>query len=409
MTIQSCDCLYTGSHIFTAQGGDQQIIYDGAIAVKDGKILWIGKQSDIPESCQTPGKAVYELDMGWITPGLIDCHTHLVYGGNRSDEFRRRMQGENYEEIARQGGGILATVTATREASEKTLLLSAARRLEMLINEGVTTIEIKSGYGLNLETEKKMLSVARALGDNFPVDVRTTFLAAHALPPEYKNDADAYIAHICEDMMPAVQEAGLLDAVDAFCENIGFSNSQVEKLFKRAKELNIPVKLHAEQLSNQHGAALAASFGALSADHLEYLDLAGVQAMAESGTVAVLLPGAYYFLRETKLPPLEQLREYKVPIAIATDCNPGSSPCNSLLLMLNMACTQFNMTPEEALMGVTRYAAQALGLENSHGQLKVGMQADLVHWSIDSPEDLAYNFGHNPCRLVVKKGQSINV
>ncbi|MCP4414238.1 MAG: imidazolonepropionase [Gammaproteobacteria bacterium] len=409
MTIQSCDFLYTGSHIFTAQGGDQQIIYDGAIAVKDGKIIWIGKQSDIPENCHTPGKALYELDTGWITPGLIDCHTHLVYGGNRSDEFRRRMQGESYEEIALQGGGILATVMATREASEKTLLLSAARRLEMLISEGVTTIEIKSGYGLNLETEKKMLSVARALGDNFPVDVHTTFLAAHALPPEYKNDTDGYIAHICEDMMPAVKEAGLLDAVDAFCENIGFSNSQVEILFKRAKDLNIPVKLHAEQLSNQQGAALAASFRALSADHLEYLDLAGVQAMAENGTVAVLLPGAYYFLRETKLPPLEQLREHKVPIAIATDCNPGSSPCNSLLLMLNMACTQFNMTPEEALMGVTRHAAQALGLENSHGQLKVGMQADLVHWSIDSPEDLAYNFGHNPCRLVVKKGQSINV
>jgi len=408
MTNKSCDCLYTGSHIFTAQGGDQQIIYDGAIAVKDGKIIWIGKQSDIPESCQTPDKAVYELDNGWITPGLIDCHTHLIYGGNRSDEFRKRMQGESYEEIARQGGGILSTVKATRDASTKTLLLSAAKRLEMLLNEGVTTVEIKSGYGLNLETEKKMLSVARQLGDSFPVDVRTTFLAAHALPPEYKNDAEGYIDHICEVMLPEVYQAGLIDAVDAFCENIGFSNPQVKKLFEKAKELNIPVKLHAEQLSNQQGAVLAASYGALSADHLEYLDLAGIKAMAESGTVAVLLPGAYYFLRETKLPPIEQLRENKVPIAIATDCNPGSSPCNSLLLMMNMACTQFNMTPQEALMGVTRHAAQALGLGNSHGQLKVGMQADLVNWSIDSPDDLAYHFGHNPCRLVVKNGQSIS-
>jgi len=409
MTNQSCDCLYTGSHIFTAQGGEKQIIKDGAIAVKDGKIIWIGKEADIPESCQTPGKAVYELDNGWITPGLIDCHTHLVYGGNRSDEFRKRMQGESYEAIARQGGGILSTVAATREASEETLLLSAARRLVMLINEGVTTVEIKSGYGLNLETEKKMLSVARILGDNFPVDVRTTLLAAHATPPEYKNNADGYIDHICEDMLPAFKEAGLVDAVDAFCENIGFNNVQVTKLFEKARALNIPVKLHAEQLSNQQGAALAASFGALSADHLEYLDLAGVKAMAESNSVAVLLPGAFYFLGETKVPPIEQLREYKVPIAIATDCNPGSSPCTSILLMLNMACTQFSMTPEEALMGVTRYAAQALGLQNSHGQLKVGMQADLVHWSIDAPEDLAYHFGHNPCRMVVKKGQSIDV
>jgi len=273
--------------------------------------------------------------------------------------------------------------------------------------EGVTTVEIKSGYGLDLESEMKMLRVARQLGENFPVDVRTTFLAAHALPPEYKGQADAYIEHICEAMLPVISEAALADAVDAFCENIGFSVPQVSRLFEKSQELNLDVKLHAEQLSNQQGTALAAKYKALSADHLEYLDEAGVQAMSESGTVAVLLPGAFYFLQETKLPPLELLRKHQVPIAIATDCNPGSSPCTSLLLMLNMACTQFKMTPEEALMGVTKNSAKALGLEETHGQLKVGMQADFVHWSIDEPEDLAYNFGSNPCRLIVKKGQMI--
>lgn len=402
-----CDYLYTGSNLFTAQDGEQQIITQGAIAVQDETIVWLGKQSDLPEIYQNPGKAHYELDQGWITPGLIDCHTHLVYGGNRSNEFRLRMEGKSYEEIARQGGGIISTVKATREASEETLLLNAARRLEELLNEGVTTVEIKSGYGLNLETELKMLRVARQLGENFPVDVRTTFLAAHALPPEYKGRADDYIQHICDDMLPKVCEAQLADAVDAFCENIGFSATQVEKLFTSAKSLKLPVKLHAEQLSNQHGAALAASFSALSADHLEYLDEEGVKAMAKMGTVAVLLPGAFYFLRETKLPPIGLLREHNVPIAIATDNNPGSSPCNSLLLMLNMACTQFKLTTEEALLAVTRHAAKALGLEQTHGQLKPGMKADFVHWSIDEPEDLAYYFGHNPCRMVVKDGQPL--
>ena len=407
MTVDNCDTLYTGSHLFTAQGGEKKNIHQGAIAVKNQTILWLGKESEIPEVYKNPTKAIYELDQGWITPGLIDCHTHLIYGGNRSDEFRKRLQGESYAAIARQGGGILSTVKATRDASEESLLLSAARRVETLLNEGVTTIEIKSGYGLNLETEMKMLRVARQLGDNFPVDIRTTFLAAHALPPEYNDNADAYIDHICDVMLPAVCEAKLADAVDAFCENIGFTVAQVNKLFAKAKSLSLPIKLHAEQLSNQHGAALAASYQALSADHLEYLDEDGVKAMAANGTVAVLLPGAFYFLGETKLPPIELLRQHKIPIAIATDCNPGSSPCNSLLLMLNMACTQFNLTPEEALMAVTKHAAQALGLQHSHGQLKVGMQADFVHWSIEQPEDLAYYFGNNPCRLVVKNGQPL--
>ena len=407
MNNQHCDYLYTGSDLFTAQGGEQQIIRNAAIAVKGQTIVWLGKQIDIPESYKNPSKAVYELDAGWITPGLIDCHSHLVYAGNRSDEFRKRLEGESYEAIARQGGGILSTVKATREASEESLLLTAARRLATLLNEGVTTVEIKSGYGLNLETEMKMLRVARQLGENFPVDIRTTLLAAHALPLEYKDNADAYIDYICDVILPAVNDAKLADAVDAFCENIGFSVEQVEKVFEKAVSFNLPVKLHAEQLSNQNGAALAASYQALSADHLEYLDEAGVKAMAESNTVAVLLPGAFYFLQETKLPPIDLLRQYNVPLAIATDCNPGSSPCNSLLLMLNMACTQFKLTTEEALMAVTKHAAQALGLENSHGQLKVGMQADFVHWSIDEPEDLAYYFGDNPCRLVIKKGQPL--
>ncbi len=403
MSEQKCDYLYQGSHLFTAQGGEQQIIHDGAVAVLDGRIIWLGKQSEIPPPYQTPEKALYELDEGWLTPGLIDCHSHLIYAGNRSDEFSLRMQGSSYEEIARQGGGILSTVKATRAATEESLLLSAARRLECLINEGVTTFEIKSGYGLDLETERKMLKVARKLGENFPVDICTTFLGAHALPPEFDN-ANSYIDCICEEMLPTLNAEGLIDAVDVFCENIGFEKTHVNKLFNKAKMLDIPVKIHAEQLSNQSGAELAATFGALSADHLEYLDEKGIRAMADAGTVAVLLPGAFYFLKEIKLPPIELLRQYSVPVAIATDSNPGSSPCSSLLLMLNMACTLFNLTPEEALMGITRNTALALGLADSHGQISIGMQADLVHWSIDRPDDLAYYFGHNPCRLVIKKG-----
>ncbi|RLA03674.1 MAG: imidazolonepropionase [Gammaproteobacteria bacterium] len=403
----NCDILFTGSHLFTAQGNEQQTIRNGALAVKDNIIVWLGEQSQQPERYKNPKKAYYELDQGWLTPGLIDCHTHLIYGGNRSDEFRKRMQGQSYEEIARQGGGILSTVSATRKASEETLLVSAARRLETLLNEGVTRVEIKSGYGLDLKTEIKMLEVARQLGESFPIDISTTLLAAHALPPEFKGQADAYIDHVCDVIMPAVAEANLADMVDGFCESIGFSAAQMERVFNKAQSLNLPVKLHAEQLSNQQGAKLAATYQALSADHLEYLDEDGVKAMAQSGTVAVLLPGAFYFLRETKLPPIELLRKHQVPMAIATDCNPGSSPCTSLLLMLNMACTQFNMTTDEALMAVTSNAAKALGLQDKVGQLKVGMQADLVHWSIDEPEDLAYYFGHNPCRLVVKDGLPI--
>ncbi|MFT5451190.1 MAG: imidazolonepropionase [Enterobacterales bacterium] len=404
MTIDNCEQLFTGCHLYTAQGGKHQIIEQGAIATKGEIIVWLGKESDIPKALQQPSVARHQLKQGWITPGLIDCHSHIVYGGNRSNEFKQRLEGASYEEIALQGGGILSTVTATRNATEQSLFSSASGRIETLIKEGVTTVEIKSGYGLNLETEMKMLRVARQLADKYPLDVSTTFLAAHALPPEYKGKSDDYISLIIDEMLPEVVNHNLADSVDAFCENIGFTPEQVDRLFNAAKKYNLPVKLHAEQLSNQGGYKLAASHQALSADHLEYLDEEGVKSMAANGTVAVLLPGAFYYLRETKLPPLDLLRKHGVPIAVATDSNPGSSPCSSLLLMLNMACTQFKMTTDEVLMGVTKNAAKALGLQNKLGQLKVGMQADFVHWDIEQPEDLAYYFGSNPCSMVVKKG-----
>ena len=406
-TINNCHHLFTGSHLFTAQGGERQIIHNGAVAIKDETIVWLGKEAELPEAFQNPSISTHHLDKGWITPGLIDCHSHLVYGGNRSNGFKQRLEGASYQEIAKQGGGILSTVKATRSASEESLLASAAKRIQTLIKEGVTTVEIKSGYGLDLDTELKMLRVARKLAEQFPLEVKTTLLAAHALPPEYKGRADDYINLICDEILPQVIKENLADALDAFCETIGFTTEQVDKLFKAAKAHQLPVKLHAEQLSNQQGAKLAASHQALSADHLEYLDEDGARAMAQNNTTAVLLPGAFYYLRETKLPPIDLLRKYKVPIAIATDNNPGSSPCNSLLLMLNMACTQFKMTTEEALMGVTKHAAKALGLEATHGQLKIGMQADLVHWDIDEPEDLAYYFGTNPCNKVIKKGKTV--
>jgi imidazolonepropionase len=341
-----------------------------------------------------------------MTPGLIDCHTHLVYGGNRAEEFELRLTGVDYEEIARRGGGILSTVRATREASEEVLYQDAARRLQHFLDEGVTGIEIKSGYGLDRDSELKMLRVARLLGDQFPVSVSTTFLGAHTLPPEYA-DGDAYIDYLGEQLLPEVVGERLADAVDIFCEGIGFDLAQTEKMFLAAQAQDLPIKIHAEQLSNLGGAALAARLGARSADHLEYLDAAGVAAMKEAGTVAVLLPGAFYFLRETKLPPIEQLREAGVPIAIASDCNPGSSPAESLLLMLNMACTLFHLTPEEALTGVTRNAARALGWEADRGSLEIGKRADLVLWDIQHPAELAYHIGRNPCHRVVLAGGTV--
>lgn len=390
------DILITDANIATmdpAVDAPYGTIENAAIAVKDGKIAWLGAQTDLPEfdALATP---TVSAKGQWLTPGLIDCHTHLVFAGSRAEEFEQRLQGVSYEQIAANGGGIASTVRATREADHETLFVSAKERLNALYAEGVTTVEVKSGYGLDCENEIKLLEVARLLGENHPVDVKTTFLGAHALPPEYKGRSDEYIDLVCGEMLDRVVEAGLADAVDAFCENVGFSNEQTRRVFEAAKKHNLPVKLHAEQLSNQHGAELVAEFNGLSADHIEHLDEAGIQAMAKAGTAAVLLPGAFYFLRETKYPPIELLQQYQVPIAISTDFNPGTSPLCSLHLMMNMACTIFRMTPEQALAGVTRNAAGALGLDD-RGVLKVGARADIAHWQISHPAQLSYQFGVN--------------
>jgi imidazolonepropionase len=373
---------------------------DAAIASADGRIAWVGARSTLPGRPESLAPHVHDLGGRWLTPGLIDCHTHIVHGGDRAQEFELRLQGATYEEIARAGGGIRSTVTKTRAASEAELLASAEARLAPLRAEGVTTIEVKSGYGLDSANEAKMLRVARQLSG---VGVRTTFLGAHALPPEYAERSGAYIDLVIEEMLPAVD--GLADAVDAFCEKIAFSPSETRRVFEAAAKRGIPVKLHADQLSDLSGAALAAEFGALSADHLEFTSPAGVAAMAKAGTVAVLLPGAFYFLREKQLPPVEELRKAGVPIALASDNNPGSSPVTSLLLVLNMAATLFRLTPEEALAGVTRTAAVALGLGESHGTLEVGKAADFAIFEIDRPAELAYRIGYNPCVGRVRAGQ----
>ena len=404
------DSVWRGADIATMQAGSADgfgAIHNGALALKDGHIAWIGPADALPKDGIGRETAVHDVGGGWITPGLIDCHTHLVYGGDRAHEFELRLNGASYEEIARAGGGIRATVTATRTVDEATLLARSEKRLRPLLAEGVTTLEIKSGYGLDLENELKTLRVARRLGETYPLRVRTTLLAAHALPPEYAGDADGYIDLVCEKIIPAAKQAGLADAVDAFCETIGFTLAQTRRVFEAARKHGLPVKLHAEQLSNMNGAALAASFRALSADHLEYLDEAGVQAMAQAGTVAVLLPGAFYILRETKLPPIDLLRRHGVPIAISTDCNPGTSPVTSLLLMLSMACTLFRLTPAEALAGVTREAARALGMADSVGSLETGKMADFVVWDIERPASLAYQVGLNPIRQVVFAGRPV--
>jgi imidazolonepropionase len=379
------------------------LVPDGALVVQGGTLKWVGPLADLPDVLRAQCTTQHDAGGALITPGLIDCHTHLVYGGDRAAEFEQRLQGVTYEEIARQGGGIASTVRATRQASAQELQASAARRLRHLLAEGVTTIEIKSGYGLALEQERKCLQVARTLGVEQAVAVRTTFLGAHALPPEFAGQSDAYMEEVLR-MLPALHAEGLVDAVDAFCERIAFSPAQTARLFEASRALGLPVKLHAEQLSDSGGAQLAASFGALSCDHLEWLSEEGVSAMAQAGTVAVLLPGAFYFLRETKLPPMDLLRRHGVPMAVSTDCNPGTSPCTSLLLMLNMACTLFRLTPEEALAGVTRHAAQALGLTD-RGVLASGLRADFVLWDVAHPAQLAYALGANPHIQTVFEGQ----
>ena len=398
--------LWQHCHVATMANGKYSIIEDAAMVTAGSLIEWVGPRSQAPTADYTQ---VHDLQGAWVTPGLIDCHTHTVFGGNRSGEFEQRLEGVSYAEIAAKGGGIASTVRATRAASEDELFLSAEKRLRSLLRDGVTTVEIKSGYGLDLANERKMLRVARRLGEALPVSVRATCLAAHALPPEYKDRADDYIEHICKEMLPALAAEGLVDAVDAFCEYLAVSPEQVERVFKVAQQLGLPVKLHAEQLSSLHGSSLAARYHALSADHLEFMTEEDAIAMAAAGTVAVLLPGAFYFLRETQLPPMDALRKHGVKIAIASDLNPGTSPALSVRLMLNMACTLFRMTPEEALAGATQHAATALGLGDTHGSLEVGKVADFVAWQIDRPADLAYWLGGELDKRVVRHGVDVTV
>jgi imidazolonepropionase len=399
-SLLHCDRLWQNARLATMTGA--ALVEDGIIACTDGRIIYAGSRAAAPayqaaDTTDCAGRL--------ITPGLIDCHTHLVHAGNRAHEFELRLAGASYEEIARAGGGIVSTMKATRAASVEDLVQSALPRLDALIAEGVTTIEIKSGYGLSCDDELKMLRAARSLGDARGVTVKTSLLAAHALPTEFAGNADGYIAHICEAIIPAAAQAGLADAVDGFCESIGFPPAQIERVFQAAKAHGLPVKLHAEQLSNNGGTALAARYGALSADHLEHLDDAGIAAMADAGTVAVLLPGAYYFTRETLPPPIAKLRAAGVSMALATDCNPGTSPLTSLLLAMNMGATLFRLTVEECLAGVTREAARALGMQNQVGTLEVGKSCDLAIWDVERPAELVYRMGANPLHGRIWRGQ----
>ena len=382
------------------------LIEHGAIAMHHGRIAWLGRMDALPDAPGALAVAVESLDGALVTPGLVDCHTHLVFGGDRVHEFDLRLNGASYEEIARAGGGIVASVNATRAASEEQLFAHSLPRAQALLADGVTTLEIKSGYGLDLDSERRMLRVARRIGRELGISVRTSFLGLHALPPEYRDQRDAYVSLVCDTMLPALAAEGLVDAVDAFCESIGFSREETRRLFERAKQLGLPVKLHAEQLSDLDGAALVAEYGGLSADHLEHLGEAGIRAMAVAGTVAVLLPGAFYALRETKRPPIDLLRQHGVPMAIATDCNPGTSPLLSLRLAAGMACTLFRLTPEEALRGVTVNAARALGLHD-RGTLAPGQRADLVIWNVKQPAALCYWIGGALVRAVLVGGESV--
>jgi len=392
------DAVFANVNLATMVDGYGEI-RDGAIAVHHGRIAWLGPRREAPRAA-----VIHDCDGAWLTPGLVDCHTHIVHAGNRSNEWEARLEGASYEDIARNGGGIMATVRATRAASVEQLLRESAPRVSQLLAEGVTTLEIKSGYGLNLQGEANLLRAARRIGELLPVKVRTTFLGAHALPPEFTDRPDDYIAEVTERMLPLLVKENLVDAVDAFCEHIGFTYDQTERVFATARKLGLPVKLHAEQLSDQRGAELVARYKGLSADHLEHLTAAGIQAMAAAGTVAVLLPGAWYFLRETQAPPIAALREAGVPLAVATDCNPGTSPLSSLLLAMNMACTLWRLTPREALQGATVNAARALGLRDQIGTLEVGKRADFALWDIARPAELAYAIGFNPCQAVVNGG-----
>ncbi len=401
------DSIWINAHLVTLREGKYGSIRRAALALDQGRIAWVGAREDLPGEPVQLAREVHDCEGRWITPGLIDCHTHLVHAGNRAREFELRLHGANDAEIDSAGVGIASTLRETRDASEMELIRSASARLKHLLDEGVTTVEIKSGYGLDAATELKMLRVARLLGESGAVTVKTSFLGAHALPPEYRGRADAYVDLLCAELLPAVAAAGLADAVDAVCDSGVFSAQQTRRLFEAAAALHLPVKLHADQFSDSNGAALAAGFGALSADHLEHANEHGVRAMAAAGTVAVLLPGAFCFLRQKQSPPLGLLRSHGVPIALATDCNPGSSPSTSILLMLNLACTLFGLTPEEALAGVTCHAARALGLGATQGTLEVGKDADFALWDIEEPAELAYALGDNRCAGVVKRGQPV--
>lgn len=403
------DLLLTHASLATFAGDTGYgSLTDAAIACQDGHIVWLGAMRDVPSALASCAREVHDVGGALVTPGLVDCHTHLVFGGDRAREFDMRLNGATYEEIARSGGGIVSTVRATRSASEDELFAQSLPRARALLNDGVTTLEIKSGYGLELDAERRMLRVARRLGQALGIHVQTSFLGLHALPPEYKDRRDDYVALVCNELLPALADEGLVDAVDAFCEGIGFARAETQRVFEHARQLGLRVKLHAEQLSDLDGAALVAEFNGLSADHLEYLSDTGIDAMARAGTVAVLLPGAFYALRETKLPPIDALRLCNVPIAIATDCNPGTSPLLSARLAANMACTLFRLTPEEALRGITVNAARALGLSD-RGVLAVGKRADLVVWNATQPAELCYWIGGSLVRQVWIGGLSVPI
>ncbi|TLU67134.1 imidazolonepropionase [Thalassotalea litorea] len=408
---QSWQSVFINANIATMNDGAKSYgaMENAALAVSDGKIAWIGAMQDLVELnlADFPKLSVIDVSGQWLLPGLVDCHTHIVYGGHRANEFELRLQGASYEEVAKAGGGIVSTVKATRAASEEQLFNSALPRLNALQSEGVTTIEIKSGYGLDTETELKMLTVAKRLGEQPGIEVRKTFLGAHALPVEYADNADGYIDLVCNEMLPAVAADNLADAVDVFCEGIGFDIKQTERVFQAAKQHKIAIKVHAEQLSDLGGTALAAKYQALSSDHLEYLSEESIKAMQQADMAAVLLPGAFYFLRETKLPPIDRLREHGVAIALATDANPGSSPIHSIQLMLNMACTLFRLTPTEAIAGVTCHGAKALGLADNVGSLEVGKQADIAVFNVEQVAQLCYQYGVNPLASVYKAGVKI--
>lgn len=404
-TSNAVDRLWRNARLATLAWGQSGLgeINEGMVACRDGVIVFSGPEREAPAGLDAA--EIIDCEGRWITPGLIDCHTHLVYGGHRAHEFEQRLAGESYEDIARRGGGIVSTMNATRTASVEQLLNTARARLDALIAEGVTTVEIKSGYGLALEHERKQLRVARELARHRRICLRATFLGAHAVPPEFAGDAEGYIDHVCNTILPTLAHEQLVDSVDAFCDGIGFSPTQCRRVLECAKAHGLPVKLHADQLSNCHGTALAAELGALSADHLEYADEAAIAAMARAHTTAVLLPGAFYFMRETKLPPLDHLRAYGVPMALATDSNPGTAPLTSILLVMNMAATLFRMTVEECIGGVTRAAARALGQSERIGTLEAGKQCDLAIWNIDRPAELVYRMGFNPLHARIWRGQ----